>query len=256
MKKFFLLGLFFSFNTLAAKVPFSGIYGGADLGVSQIQLKKERFAEILLPGTFDTTLMPYQLKLTDISILGGLTLGFTKIVKKKYLVGLEGRFNFEDLNVKSQIHLQENFSSLLIADDYFLKLNQDLALLARLGMVLDQKYLIFGVLGPDWGKFEVSNYFTYTQQNGGTFSGNLYSQDKAYKAGLLLGLGTEYALLENTTIGMEYHYIFHNKLNFNNPLPSMLTADNLIQVGSSVVEQNGLKSKINRFMIKLNYYFI
>lgn len=250
-----LLGTFFSLDPLFASIPFSGFYGGADLAVSQIQVKKERFAEIFLPGTFDLTLAPDQVKLTDLSILGGLTLGFTKIVKKKYLLGLECRLNFEDLNIKDHHTLQEAFSSQSLIEDYSLKFNQDLALLGRLGIVLDQKYLIFGVLGPDWGKFEISNSLIYTQQNGGALTGELHNKDSAYKAGMLLGLGTEYAVLEKTTIGMEYNYIFHNKLNFSNPLPATLSIDDLIQIGSSISERNGLKSKTNRFIIKLNYYF-
>lgn len=256
MKGILVLGLCFPSMVFGAGVPFSGLYGGINLGVTQSEIENERLAQIVMPGGVNFSLHPDDFKLTDLSISGGVTLGVTRVVKKNWLWGVEGRLNFEDLNTKFHDEIEEGNSSLIIKANRFLKLNRDLALLGKFGGILDQKYLIFGVLGIDWAHFELSKNFYYSQENiGSVQTGELQSTEMGYKIGGVLGIGTEYLITKNSTMGMEYNYIFHNELDFSNPIMGMLLSNGVIQNGSSISDSNGLQSKINRFMIKYHYYF-
>ena len=93
-----LVGLLCSSSVFATNDPFSGIYAGANVGFIQSDVDNDYSTVVYFPGQLDLILTSEPGKLTQISAIGGLHLGYTARIENMFLIGLEARANFQDLN--------------------------------------------------------------------------------------------------------------------------------------------------------------
>jgi opacity protein-like surface antigen len=241
-----LLSLAASGAAFAAHGPFTGVYGGANIGVMQIETYNN-FAGVATTAGVPTDTLSVQPKASDMSANAGLALGYTFRIEGLFIAGLEGRANFEDIDVHYDNTLISGLPNnpSVVTNQTKLELENELALLLKLGLMMDTNVLLYGLVGPDWGNFEVKPAFYNS-------SLNLLRTGKQsnYKSGLLLGLGMEYLVTRCTSIAFEYNYVDYGHLNdlpfLSAPIPN---TNDLLTLS------NDIHARTNKFAVNFNFYF-
>ena len=113
---------------------------------------------------------------------------------------------------------------------------------------------MYGLIGADWGNLEISSNLNYNQ-NTAQSTGYIQGSQSSWKSGLMLGLGMEYLFIPCASIGLEYNYVCYRDLNFPNTLSTPILQNGVPVEGSFIADNNILKMKTNKGLIKLNYYF-
>jgi opacity protein-like surface antigen len=247
------LGMLLSSSSFASSCPFEGIHAGINAGYTQSSVGESYLRSIFIPGNFNFY-VNRSARLTDTIPSGGLALGYSTTLKGCYLLGLEGRANFQDFDTDISTVDFINSDNSLLETNHTIKLNQDYSLLARLGYVYEAKALFYGLIGANWGHFHISNY-AYFRQGGGNTIGSLQGHDSFYQAGLLLGLGMEYLLLPCLGVSFEYNYINYRYLHYPKLVSSPLSLGGVVDDASLFGDHLSFKMQNNRGLVQLNYYF-
>jgi len=256
MKKWtlLLLSLATTNPVLAHYKAFSGFYGGLNLGLVESIVHDDTNTTLTWPNAFNISITSAS-KVTNTALRGGVTLGYSTFVTAGWVLGLEGRYNFQNLAIRNNEYIHEVNSMLEIEKHLSVKMDQDFALVGKLGFASCCKFLMYGLLGIDWAKVNLNIDSLYRQNLGNLISGTLQNASSQYESGLMLGLGVEYYLTKCATIGLEYNYVDYGSLKFRNPMSGWLMVDGVPQVGSFITDNNALNLQTNRFFLKLNYYF-
>lgn len=249
-----LLGLMLSGSSWAHYKPFTGFYAGLDLGLAQSEVHDDYNTILTWPQAFNITLSSDD-KITDTSVVGGVTLGYSALMGRNWVLGVEGRANWQSLNTLNNEDIMEVNSMLHINKHTSVKVDQDFAILAKLGLVSHCKLLMYGLVGADWAKVKLDFDALYQQNLDGLIEGNVRNDSSQYESGLVLGLGLEYFFTKCSSIGLEYNYIDYGKLEFENPMSGDLTVGGIVQVGSFITDNNQLHMKNSKVFLKFNYYF-
>lgn len=250
-----LLSLMISGSTFANSCPFEGFYGSLDIGYAQTTLKDDYETLIQVPGVLNLTLTAIPTKVTKPAFTAGLALGYGASFCNLYLIALEGRANFQDQKtIVDHQHIEVN-SALLTETKTSVKLDNDFALLAKLGLIPDPNILLYGLVGADWGDIDIVSNATYTQNIGTQLDGAVQDSHSYYETAWVLGLGIEYLFMTCASIGLEYNYIDYGNLDFPGAISGLISLNGVPTEGTLFSDNNTLKLKDNRVTLRFNYYF-
>ena len=255
LDKFVLLSLLFSSSVFSNNCPFDGVYGGLDIGLTQSALKDNYRTLIQVPTALDLILTAIPTRVSDVSLTGGLALGYSMVCSGSYLVGLEARANFEDLKTMvDHQHIEAN-SALIAETTTTAKLDKDFALLAKLGYVFNPNVLLYGLIGADWGDFDITSKAIYTQNIGVQLDAGVQDSHGYYDTAWVLGLGFEYLFTECASISLEYTYANYGNLKFPATISGLISLDGVPTAGTLFSDNNQLKMYVNSAVLRFNYYF-
>lgn len=249
------LGLVLSSTVFAAQGPFTAFHIGLDIGHAQSDLQDTYNTHIGIAGALNLNLTSTPSKVTDTAILGGVNVGYSLLVDPMFIFGVEARAHFQDLDsVVDHEHIEAN-SDFHAVTNTAIEMDQDFALLAKLGMVLDNKCLMYVLAGADWGKMDISTSATYRQTLGPTANGALSATESSYEVGYTLGLGIEYLVLDELSVGLEYNYTVFGDLDFTSPISSRIALNGVPQADSIFSSTNVIQMNVSKALLKFNYYF-
>lgn len=242
-----LLCVLFSSTVLATTGPFNGFYVNGGVGGENIQVKDENRASLNSVVDFN---VPFSPTLTDNSAILGVGIGFSNVFKQFLLVGLEGRANSEDVEVALLNKFTTSTPSVTITSDNTLNLLDDFSLLVKLGLLLQPKTLIYGLVGPTWGYFKAS-----TRANGNIFQiagSGINIDDDHYQTGWLAGLGLEYLMTKQLSLAFEYTHADYGAFD------SLKASKPIFLEGSPIGTlslNNEFNVKTDSVVLRLTYYF-
>jgi len=267
--------LFTPVVVLSNPIPFNGYYGAIDLGVLASQ-ETINHSFIASSGPFisggQTTSVVHSFsnsdpnKDTDSNITGGIILGYAHSFNLLYLpcwlnipcwiFGVEGRFNLDHVVIQDTISLTTG-SNALYASETSVTQNLAFSILGKLGFTFCENTLFYGLIGPQWGKFQIQ---TNSVVNDAFDSQNLFNEilqlnQMHYDCGILLGLGMERLLTCDLSIGLEYLYVNYGKLDYSSEVVSDFILSGSVNPGGSFINSNHIKMESNYVLLKLAYYF-
>lgn len=260
-KKIMLTSIFTLTATSAFATPFNGFYAGADFGMSQAQFTKDQTVKLSATagGTtiFDIPI-DNQKKLVDNSLYGNIDAGFSKVFKQHFYLGLEANADFQSLDVSNNPALAENVSgfglSLLSTAD----LKNEFAVTLNPGFIFHQNTLIYGKIGPAWGRFSTHGNAQYNQNLGGPIasaSAN-FDDDSYYECGLRLGLGMEHYLTDHLSLKLEYVNTNYGTIHSGSPVDGAITTNPPgIGIEGNLTNSDKISARNNSVMLGLNYRF-
>lgn len=86
---------------------------------------------------------------------------------------------------------------------------------ARLGFLVTDRALVYGLAGYSWGKIKTSAYnnaWNGTNNYSNTAAFNVGAVKSETRGGLMLGAGVEYALTNNLSLKAEYRHVDYGKM--------------------------------------------
>ncbi len=250
-----------SFFTVSAwATPFSGFYGGADVGLSQANFKKSQTVElILLAGTTPVTDVSFlaDKNLADTSFLGNIDLGFSHVFYDFLYLGLEASYDFQNLTVKNDPLTKELESEFHIDYVTGANLRDEFALTFNPGIVLNKKTLFYGKVGPAWGRFSVHGDAHYYQNIGAEADAySAFKHNDFYRCGLRLGLGIEQYVAERMTLKLELVNTEYYTIHSPNPMTAPVgTVPPDVGFGGELSNSNKIKANNTSVLFGFNYYF-
>lgn len=183
----------------SARFDWSGLYLGAHLGGSW-STSSYNHVETTPPGTNEA------FSVTPSSIAGGLQIGVLKQFDN-FVVGAEAKYTFRNGEASAHTDLAG-----FPRDRY--TINHDVfSVTSKFGWAQD-RWLGYGKLGAAFTDLSYANKLSAT--------GAVLGESRRNVAGLLLGVGAEYAVLSNVTVGAEYeyaHYYVGNQQQMSGGLP-------------------------------------
>lgn len=247
--------------------PFNGFYVGANLGLitSDVNIQHTVASNT---GAVPTIPPPnvFQIqfadgdpnRFTDTACLGALKLGYSQLFRPNWLLGIEGRVSLNYLS-SPDWHAIYNNPDQLLNKETTVELKQQYALLGRIGFLLADNIQGYGLIGPQWGQFRIhSNSSLHDNENNGQllFDSSNSSEQSGYNCGLLLGLGIEYWLGCNFTLGLEYNYTSYGNLDYPDSVTSQVTLEGFgVLPNSAYTDYHQIYMNTNAFLLKIAYYF-
>lgn len=241
--------LVMAWHALAIGQPFNGIYGGFNLGVIGTDIKHINSITLLVPNTFNIINSDH-IHAANTAFNGGLALGYGFGITRSFILGIEGRWNFENITTDFDGLITESNSQLQIVRESSVKLKNDLSILLKSSAVLGPKTLFYGLVGPQCGSFDIAAKGTYIQNLGFPLIANVegLSNSKYIKA-LLLGVGMEHLFSDHFSIGIEYTHSFYRKSIAPDEVGVISNVDEAI---ATLMDE--VHPRINVASLKLTYY--
>jgi len=269
--------------SMATNAPFTGLYGSMSFGWMNENVdinQKSKFSVLLPTAGFIAsdpnsinTIFTTSPTIRANSETGGVAIGFASAFKNVFIFGLEARANIESLNAEYENHghpIETVPLSTRLNADSSIKLKNDYSLLFKLGYVLQPNTLIYGLIGPSWGYF---NLYSTTNATSnviigvapgpeplpifGEISGSVPATDDGYQTGWLAGIGLEYLFWKNASIGLEYTHADYGDLDFPDKTMGVLNVFGSKAhpyPTSSLSNQAEFNAETNNILLKLNYY--
>lgn len=254
--------IFFSQITTAAtaktpaQIPFTGFYGNMNFGWMNADVDLEQQYQIIIPLSLPPVIVTHSAspELINNSITGGLGLGFASALKHTIIWGVEGRVNIESLTAHFDGSFNNASNNFMGNTNTSVKLENDFSLLFKLGYLLQPKTLIYGLIGPAWGNFNLysSARFSFIQQL--PLSGVAAATESGYETGWLAGVGMEYLISKNASVGLEYTHTDYGNLDFPERISKSLNIFGIPLPDSSISNSTEINAKTNNVLLKLNYY--
>lgn len=249
---------------------FNGLYVGGDVGliVSDINLEHSvnsntGAVQTTPPVTPNVFFLNFSNaspnRTTDTSWLGAVVLGYSRGLWPQWVLGIEGRASFDDL-LSTDRHTINNAGTPVLNMETTVELSQQYSLLGKIGFLIAENLQTYGLIGPQWGRFQSHTTSTlYDIENPGSstliFNGANTIEKSAYNCGLLLGLGVEYWFGCNMTIGFEYNYTTYGNLDYPEAVTSTLLFNGSSLPGSAYTDYHDIEANTNAYMFKIAYYF-
>lgn len=193
------------------------------------------------------------------SVFGGVGVGFNKVFMCRYLIGVEGVADWEDIKLNKNSYVNELQSGFFLTSDPGIRLKNTFALLFTPGLVLDPNTLVYGVVGPRWGRFETSLTTTNTIPSDGQArpGASVTSGTKsAYSPGITLGAGISRYVTPHLSIGAEYQFTHYNNISSPNDINATFPADPRVPgLTGTLTNSVGYKANTNTLMVNLCYHF-
>lgn len=250
-----LLSLLLPGTVLAAQGPFTGFYGGLDMGFMQSQVEDVYNTHIGVSGALNLNLKANSSKVTDTSGLGGVSFGYAMFVDPMFVFALEARAHFEDLDTTVDHEHVEANSNFFARTNTTIEMDHDFALLGKLGMVLDSKCFMYVLGGADWGKMDIHSNTQYMQNIGPQLTAGVAAEQSSYETGYVLGLGIDYLVMDFLSVGLEYNYTVFGDLEFVSPISGLVSANGVPQAASNISSFNEITMNVSKVLLKVNYYF-
>lgn len=259
MKKLFttITGIIFSLSSYAdcTYMRFSGLSFGAEIGLLRSNVADVSVFQVAFPMAFHlySTTGPH---VTKDTFNGGVTLGLNGVVQRKFLLGIEGLVHFGFNEVSSNTSITDSTSFLGLFSDTSIAFKQNYAALAKLGLILREDTLLYGLIGPAWGDFTVQSSVSHTQSFGPTtFTGAVAGQRSGYQSGILYGAGIEHALDNYATVAVEYHYTDYGRIKSPDNLVGGLSTLGILVEDSLISKTSDIHANFSNFLLKFNFYF-
>ncbi|MCB1112131.1 MAG: outer membrane beta-barrel protein [Chlamydiales bacterium] len=255
-KQFIICMAFLSFilPSLALASPsFSGFNASVGVGVEMPNISTKGELKNFVPGVEDIT-FSISRKSTTNQINGDVRLGYNRIFNGCYLIGLAGDATFGHNHLKFGTRVVEINSDLMIATNANITLSNQFALLLKLGKLVDNRTLFYGLVGPRWGNFSLGFDAGFHQNIGVFLNTELDSSNKYYKEGVLVGIGSEYLLTQCISLALEYTYTYYG----HPKLPSTqapITQDGTIIPDAVFIQSSSLIARTNNVTLRLSYYY-
>lgn len=257
-----IVGLACVSSVFANNCPFTGTYVGANFGLIQNDIHHQGTETIFISPITTLNASTNALHKTHSSLLGGLTLGYA-LPFQQFLVGIEGRANYQRINSNSSEKYEINTTGtdafdVPLTKNANIKMQQDFAILAKLGFIPNDLVLLYGLIGIDWGKISVSTNSTMPSLFAGSNVDFMFpsASQSNYEAGLALGLGMEYLFIPCASLGLEYDYANYGSIDYPTVAASATNnATGSAQINTTFNDVNSIKMKTNKVLIKVNYYF-
>lgn len=112
-----------------------------------------------------------------------------------FVMGLEGDLNWDNGRDNNSVYGELNYTSAL---------NWDASIRARLGMVVDERALLYVTGGPSWLGTELKTDFDYGSPAEASGGYNFNKGDSGTEFGWVLGAGAEYSLTDHLSVKAEY----------------------------------------------------
>lgn len=258
-----------TFNTIAILIAltlthsaqastFTGFHASVNFGYENANIKNNNIFTLNV-DPIESLIFQKSPRLTDASLTGGVAFGYTKMLQNKYVLGIEGRANFESISPKlTDISSNTNPNGLFSSISYVsAQLKNDVSLLLKAGITPASTSLIYVVAGPTFGKFDIHTSQMFQQSIQGVpfnATGAATSSRSSYQTGLLGGLGFEYLLTANASASLEYSYVCYGRLNYTKSASAPLAITGVPLTGS-IATQNTIDASTNSILLRYTYYF-
>lgn len=249
-------------TSTALATPFNGFYAGADIGMSQATFKQKQALNlnVFIETTPIIGIDPsINKKMTDTSFLGNFDIGYTRVLGQYLFVGLEFSADWQNLNAQQVSALQELDSGFGISYNTAVDLKNELALTFNPGIVFNKTTLLYGKVGPAWGRFDVSGNAQYSQSLGGpTVNANAaFDQDSFYECGLRLGLGIEQYVSEHLSLKLELLNTNYGTIHSGSPVVGAVTSPSPFAEGvnGQLSNSDKIKASNSSILFGFNYHF-
>jgi opacity protein-like surface antigen len=258
MKKwhFMLIGALSCFSTLTSAMPFTGIYMGIHAGGMQTELRHDQITDLGFLEVFNF-IFENNHKATTLGGTGGFSLGYASIVMNNFMVGLEGRFNIN--NIKTNTLLSFGTEDRIVSTFLHSAVNfkKDFNLLLKFGSILDCHTLFYGYIGPQWGKFQIFAGTNFNQASGesGLVKNEVHATSSHYRSGFCYGIGIEHVLWEQLTFALEVNHIDYSTLRFPSKLKGDFSAPDAAFPFIEIASFNTLRFKTTTALLKMTHYF-
>ncbi|MFN7095966.1 MAG: outer membrane protein [Gammaproteobacteria bacterium] len=260
-KKIILTAILMLATTTVLATPFDGFYAGADVGMSQAQFDKNQM--VTLSATVGSTPIfeipiTNKKELSDNSFNGNIDIGFSKVFSQHFYLGLEANADFQNLQASNNPGLTEAVSSFQITSPTTVNLRNEFALTLNPGFVFNKNTLLYGKIGPAWGRFSVDGSAQYNQNLGGLTASAVssFEDDNFYDCGLRLGVGVEHYLTANLSLKLEYVNTNYGNIHSGSPATGIITT---VPAGSglegTLSDSDKVSARNNSILLGLNYRF-
>lgn len=246
---FFITALFSQAMT-ASTDPFSGFYAGVGVGFENLQANDSVSLNGSVTGVLNQV-SPYSVNLTDESVMGGIHVGYSKVMQHMFLGGLEARANILNLKTPFDTNYAAQPIGFTLDSDSSLKLNYDFSLLMKLGWVMQPNALIYGLIGPTWGHFKRSSDTNFSITNPVFFLASSENDSESdYQIGWSAGLGFEYLITPQMSLALEYLHSDYGTLDSID-----LTTVLLDEPIGSLSMNDAFNAKTDTMSLRFSYYF-
>ncbi len=241
--------------------PFDGFYTGADIGISQARFKEKQSTSFSLlidtSPVSDVTLKNHK-KLTDTSFLGNIDIGYGKVLKEHLFLGLEADVDFQNLDIHNKSGITETVNGTLLPFETSVDLKNEFAITFNPGVVLNKTTLLYGKIGPAWGRFDADGSTVYNQDLGGEIgtASASYHDKGFYKLGLRLGLGVEQYVSEHMALKLEVLNTNYNTIHSGSPVNGLLTSNVTPSILSGQISNSDkITANNSSILFGFNYHF-
>ncbi|MFN7095967.1 MAG: outer membrane protein [Gammaproteobacteria bacterium] len=251
-----------SLNVFAA--PFDGFYAGAGIGGVRGTFNNNitTDASLVFGGTLQQDIAHNNSPtLSDGSWAGELDLGFGRVFYQSLYLGVEGTGQLENISNTNSFQVMPNDTTgITYTRQIKTQLQNELALTFNPGIVLHKTTLLYGKIGPSWGRFSVNDTFNFGELigPGQQLSGMVNVNDgSSYQCGLRLGLGIEHYMTKHFSFRLEYLNTNYSTIRSGktHSAPILLNgvADPVI-AGSTVSSSDHISAHSNSVMFDINYH--
>jgi outer membrane immunogenic protein len=136
-------------------------------------------------------------------VTAGGYLGFNYRVDS-FLMGLEGDFNWDNAQDSNSFVGQLNYDT---------SLNWDASIRARLGLIVDERALLYVTGGPSWLNTELNTNFGNIINAPSNL--NINTGDQSTEFGWVLGAGAEYMITDHLSVKAEYIHGWYGEVDQN-----------------------------------------
>ncbi len=249
----------------ATALPFDGFYIGGVVGGTKAKVSNNENTDelIIVAGTEIQHISQDSAgNYADSSWIGGPELGFGMVFAQHYYLGLEGVAQFESIESKrSSTVLPTPATNIVYNHSTQAKLSNELAVTFNPGIVINKTTLLYGKIGPTWGRFSSSGALDFREDfQGQGIAGNQvnFDEDAAYKVGLRLGLGIEHYFMDHLSLKLEYLNSNYGQINSGKVHSAPVLLNGVVDpiaAGSMGSIQDKLRFRNNTVMLGFNYHF-
>jgi opacity protein-like surface antigen len=199
---------------------------------------------------------------SDTSWIGGVELGLGHVFAQYYYLGLEGTAQFENIQSSNWFSVTPTpTTNINYTHNDAVELKNELAITFNPGIVINKTTLIYGKIGPTWGRFTSDGDLLFASAVNPTTQLNGYSQfneGASYKAGLRLGLGIEHYFMQHLSLKLEYLNSNYGQVTSGKTYSAPILvngATDPVFAGSMVTQNNTARVQTNTVMLGLTYHF-
>jgi len=232
---------------------FSGWNVSAGVGLLIPNVETKGLLELDAPGIQYADFHLTQI-MTNVTANGGIRFGYNLVSGQAFLFGLAVDANFANSNMTLNSLVTEANSGLRIPVASTIKLTNQFAALLKIGALVGNRGLFYGLIGPQWGRFAFGIDTSFFQNIGVIVQSALSAQNTAYQPGLLVGFGSEMLLTQSFSLALEYTHTFYGQPTLAG-ITAPVTLNGGVFPGSSYSVENTYKAQVNNILLRLGYYF-
>jgi opacity protein-like surface antigen len=233
--------------------PFSGWNASLGVGVEMPNISMMSNLFSTLPSIQETEFIVSP-TMTENQVKGVARIGYNRIFSDCFLVGLAVDAVFRNYRMKFHGRVTELNSELLYETDTGLSISNQYALLLKFGKLVCDKTLIYGLVGPQWGKFTYEFDATFSQNLGVIIESTLQGREKCYRGGVLLGLGTEFLLSRCISLALEYTHTSYGNCRIKD-VEAPITVDGIEFPDGKFLHLASFKVRNNFVTLRLGFYY-